>query len=96
MDLKMGLRSFPLFLEAGLPEPQMRLDAAVGGGPEWAGYGYMVSLLRTLLPLIVKFGIATAEEVEIDTFEERLRDEVVSRGGVVTTWGFITAWARLT
>jgi ubiquinone/menaquinone biosynthesis C-methylase UbiE len=95
MDLKMGLRLFPLFLEAGLPAPQMRLDAAVGGGPEWAGYGYIASLLRTLLPLIVKFDIATAEEVDIDTLEERFRDEMVSRGGVVTTWSFITAWTRL-
>ena len=95
MDLKMGLRLFPLFLEAGLPAPQMRLDAAVGGGPEWAGYGYIASLLRTLLPLIVKFNIATAEEVDIDTLEERFRDEMVSRGGVVTTWSFITAWTRL-
>ncbi len=95
MDLKMGLRLFPLFLEAGLPAPQMRLDAAVGGGTEWAGYGYIASMLRTLLPLIEKFGVATAEEVGIDTFKERFRDEVVSRGGVVSTWSFITVWARL-
>ena len=95
MDLKMGLRLFPLFSEAGLPAPQMRLDAAVGGGPEWAGYGYIASMLRTLLPLIVKFGVATAEEVGVDTFEERFRDEVVGRGGVVSTWSFVTAWARL-
>jgi SAM-dependent methyltransferase len=95
MDLKMGLRLFPLFSEAGLPAPQMRLDAAVGGGPEWAGYGYIASMLRTLLPLIEKFGVARAEEVGIDTFEERFREEVVSRGGVVSTWSFITAWARL-
>jgi ubiquinone/menaquinone biosynthesis C-methylase UbiE len=93
MDLKMGLRLFPLFLEAGLPAPQMRLDAAVGGGHEWAGYGYIASLLRTLLPLMEKFGVATAEEVNIDTFEERFRDEVASQGGVVTTWSFISAWA---
>ena len=72
------------------------LDAVVGGGPEWVGYGYIASLIRTLLPVMVKFGVATAEEVGIDTLEERFRDEVVSQGGVVTTWGFITAWARLT
>lgn len=95
MDLKMGLRLFPLFLEAGLPAPQMHLDAAVGGGSEWVGYGYITGMLRTLLPLIVKFGVATAEEVGIDTFEKRFRDEVVSQGGVVTTWSLITAWTRL-
>lgn len=50
-------------------------------------------MLRTLLPLIVKFDVATAGEVGIDTFEQRFRDEVVDQGGVVTTWSFITAWS---
>ena len=52
-------------------------------------------MVRALLPLMVRFGVATTEEVDIDTFEKRLRDEVVSQGGVVTTWSFVTAWARL-
>jgi ubiquinone/menaquinone biosynthesis C-methylase UbiE len=94
LDLYMGLHLFPLFAEAGLPVPEMHLDAAVGGGPEWAGYEYMASLIRTLLPRIVQFGIATPEEVGVDTLAERLRAEVVGRQGVVTTWSFITAWAR--
>jgi SAM-dependent methyltransferase len=95
MAPEMGLRLVPLFSEADLPALQMRLNAAVGGGPEWAGYRYIVSMLLTLLPLIVKFGVATADEVDIDTFEERFRGEVLDRGGVVTTWSFITVWARL-
>jgi hypothetical protein len=32
--------------------------------------------------------------VDIDQLADRLRDEVVRRNGVVTTWSFITAWAR--
>jgi SAM-dependent methyltransferase len=94
LDLSMGLHLFQLFGEAGLPAPEMHLDAAVGGGPEWAGYDYMASLIRILLPRIVQFGIATPEQVGVDTLAERLRAEVVSQQGVVTTWSFITAWAR--
>ncbi len=94
MDVYMGLRVFPIFLDAGLPAPEMHLDAAVGGGADWAGYDYMASLVRTLLPMFEQFGIATADEVEVETFAERLRAEVGSQRGVVTTWGFVTAWTR--
>jgi SAM-dependent methyltransferase len=94
MDVYTGLRLFPIFLEAGLPAPEMHLDAAVGGGADWAGYDYMASLVRTLLPRFQQLGIATAEEVDIGTFAERLRAEVVSQQGVMTTWSFVTAWTR--
>lgn len=94
MDEQAGLRLFRYFREVGLPDPQMHLDAAVGGGPDWAGYDYMASLVRTLLPLFVEHGIAAAEEVGVETFADRLRQQVVAQQGVVTTWGFVTAWAH--
>ena len=94
MDEHAGLRLFRYFKEVGLPDPQMHLDAAVGGGADWAGYDYMASLVRTLLPLFVEHGIATAEEVKVETFADRLRQQVVGQQGVVTTWSFVTAWAH--
>ena len=72
----------------------MSLHTAVGGGPDWAGYDYVASHLRIILPLILRYGVATAEEVGIDTFAERLRAEVTGQRGVMTTWGFVTAWTR--
>ncbi len=94
LDLQMGLHLFSIFVAAGLPEPEVHLDAAVGGGVDWAGYEYMASLVRTLLPRFVQYGIATAAEVEIESFAERLRAEVVGQQGAVTTWSFVTAWTR--
>ena len=94
LDWRMGLRLFPLFVEAGLPAPRMRLDAAVGGGSNWEGYDYIAETLRAILPLILTHGVATAEEVGIDSFGARLRKEVLGQGGVITTWSFVTAWAR--
>ena len=56
MDLFMGLRLRSIFAEAGLPAPEMHLDAAAGGGPDWPGIEYMARLIRTILPQITKLG----------------------------------------
>ena len=93
MDLYMGLRLHSVFAKAGLPAPTMHLDAAVGGGPGWPGYEYIARLIRTILPLITKLGVATEDDVAIDTLAQRLQAEVGDDGAAVT-WGFITAWAQ--
>jgi SAM-dependent methyltransferase len=93
MDLYMGLRLRSIFAEAGLAAPAMHLDAAAGGGPDWPGYEYMARLIRTILPQITKFGVATEQDVGIDTLAGRLRAEIGDEGAAVT-WGFITAWAH--
>jgi SAM-dependent methyltransferase len=93
MDLYMGLRLHSIFAEAGLPAPEMHLDAAVGGGPDWPGCEYMARLVRTILPQVTKLGVATEEEVGINTLADRLHAEIGDDGAAVT-WGFITAWAQ--
>lgn len=93
MDLHTGLRLRSIFARAGLPAPAMHLDAAVGGGPDWPGYEYMGRLIRTILPQITKPGVATEEDVGIDTLADRLRAEIGDDGAAVT-WGFITAWTH--
>ena len=64
----------------------------VGGGPDFPGYDYGAESLRSMLPLILKLGIATEEEVEIDTMAQRLRAEIVGSGGVLKTPEFVGAW----
>ena len=90
----MGYKLLKTFLSAGLPEPQMRLEAKVGGGLGWGGYEDAAETLRSLLPLIVKLGITTEEEVGIDTLAERLRGETVASDGVVKAPEVVGAWAR--
>ena len=53
----------------------------------------MARLIRTILPLITQLGVATEEDVEIDTLADRLHAEIGDHGAAVT-WGFITAWAQ--
>ena len=46
------------------------------------------------MPMLVKFGIATAEDVDIETLEDRLRTEIVSHQGVARSPAIVSAWVR--
>ena len=93
-SLQLGLELFGVFLAAGLPEPSLRMDALIGGGPDCVAYQLIAEVVETLLPVIEKQRIATAAEVEISTLAHRMRDEVVDRNGVVLSPGLIGAWSR--
>ena len=96
LDPATGYNLRRTFLHAGLPEPEMNLCSPVGGGPDWPGYDYAAESVRSMLPLIVKLGIATEGEVEIDTLAGRLRAETVAADGVVKAPDLLGAWARKT
>ena len=40
----MGRRLYSTYLAAGLPAPELRLEAPIGGGPDWPGYAYVAEL----------------------------------------------------
>jgi ubiquinone/menaquinone biosynthesis C-methylase UbiE len=94
LDEYSGYRLYRHFQDAGLPAPRMHITCSVGGGTDWGGYRYAAETLRSMLPLLTQFGIACAEEVQIDTLAERLRAETVTGGGVVKTPELVGAWAR--
>jgi hypothetical protein len=58
------------------------------------GYEWLAGSVRAILPLILQFGVATAEEIGIETLEDRLREEVVSQGGVARLPALVSAWTR--
>lgn len=93
-DLETGMKLYGTLLEAGLPAPQLRYEAAVGAGPDWVGYEWWAETVRPFLPLIQQFDIATEEDIGIETLAERLREETVSRGGVARGPALVSAWVR--
>jgi hypothetical protein len=92
--MEMGYKLHQIFVEADLPAPRMRLASQVGGGPDWEGYGYLAATVKSMLPLILESGIATAEEVDIDTLADRLVAATVASGGVVKIPELVSAWTR--
>jgi len=95
IDTYAGYNLYRRFLEAGLPAPKMETAAELGGGPDWNGYEYAANTLRSVMPVLLKFGLATAEEVDIDTLADRLRAETLASGGVVKTPDLIGAWVHV-
>jgi ubiquinone/menaquinone biosynthesis C-methylase UbiE len=91
-QMNMSLALPEAFRLAGLPRPQMFLDGPIGLGADWTGYDYIAECLRSTLPLIERFGIATAQEVDVDTVAERLREEVVSQHSYVVLTLMVGAW----
>jgi SAM-dependent methyltransferase len=94
LPLRIGLDMYTVFLNTGLATPQMGCEAVIGAGADWPGYEYWAETVRSLLPLILRFGIASAEEVAIDTLAERLRAEAVSQRAVVRGPDLVSAWAH--
>jgi ubiquinone/menaquinone biosynthesis C-methylase UbiE len=94
VDLRIGLKLPWIFQEAGLPAPQMLQLARVEHGPASQAYTWIEQLTRTVLPLMEKTGVATAEDVGVDTLAARMRDEVVAKNAVLVLPPFIGAWAR--
>jgi 2-polyprenyl-3-methyl-5-hydroxy-6-metoxy-1,4-benzoquinol methylase len=94
-DPEIGLKLLPIYISAGLPTPQMRYDTTLGGGAEWHGCTVGVDTLRSLLPIIEKFGIADAKEIDIDTFEDRYRSQLADYRSVVVNPPVVGAWSRV-
>jgi SAM-dependent methyltransferase len=95
IEMRMGYKLRAAYLAAGLPAPQVRSEALIGGGPDWDGYAYVENALRCMLPTIAGLGLATPEEVGIDSLAERLRAETLARGGVIKLPDLVSAWTRI-
>jgi SAM-dependent methyltransferase len=93
-EMRMGTRLFATYLDAGLPAPEIMVEAPAGGGPDWPGYGYVAETLRSLLPALERMTGLDPAEVEIDMLERRLRDDVVNHRAIQLLPIMFGAWAR--
>lgn len=79
----MGSKLYSTFLHAGLSASNLTATQ-IARGPTSPGYEQMVQVLRSLLPVIERSGIANTAEIGIDTLAERLRAD----GLRMTAWFF--------
>jgi len=93
IEPRMGLRLYRCLVDAGLSAPTLTLETAVVGGPEAPTWGW-ANLVRGIVPVMERLGVATAAEVDADTLAERLLAELRSEEGVVIAPPMVGAWAR--
>ncbi len=94
VHLDMGYGLHRVFPAAGFPVPQLEVAAPLIRGEDPAPYEWTANTLAHVLPMTVKLGIATAEEVGIETLAWRLREETVAADAVVRFTDVVGAWAR--
>jgi len=87
-----GLRLSQVFREAGLPTPQLRLEARVESGPESGVFDQIARITATLLPLMENLGIATAYGIGMETLAARMREEARASGATYVSPALVGAW----
>jgi SAM-dependent methyltransferase len=92
-ESRMGSKLYATFVAAGLSPPTMRLEAPIGGGAAITPWLRMFAdLIGVLMPEMERLGVATAEEVGLETLAERLSAEAQALSAVIIGHDQICAW----
>ena len=88
-----GRRLWAILEEAGLrPLGTIGVQPHFGPGDEDA-IAFLMETMRGLQPVLVGTGVATAEEIGMETYEQRLRDEWERTRAVAGSGMQLSAWA---
>lgn len=93
IDPALGSSLGAVFRDAGLPWPYMTSFQKASCGPD-GFYWLFAETVRTLLPHIVRLRLATADEVDVETLADRLRDEAVATRLTAFSPRWVGAWER--
>jgi SAM-dependent methyltransferase len=94
VHVDMGLQLVNAFAEAGLPLPAVRTDLRMVQGSASLGYLFFEAAIRDVLPAIERCGVASARDVDVDTFAHRLERETTAAGGHIFLPLQVGAWSR--
>ncbi|HKA35669.1 MAG TPA: class I SAM-dependent methyltransferase [Thermoanaerobaculia bacterium] len=95
-DVRMGARLFSTFIGAGLPPPSLQLETLIAGPADKTDpLDLFADLAETLAGAMDRFGVATPEEVGLETLRERMIAEAAAAGSVIQGRFEIAAWSRV-
>jgi len=94
-DPRIGARLIPLLRDAGYADvTAIGLQGYIAPGDP-PGAALLTGVVRTLAPTIVANGIATEEEMGLDTLDERLRLQIEAARAVLLPPTIVGAWGRM-
>jgi predicted O-methyltransferase YrrM len=94
-ETSMGARLYATFVGAGLEPPMLHLEAMMAGGPHTSlRFEMTAGLVRTLLPDIERLGLATADDLGVETLADRMTAEAIERSAVIVAPHQVGAWSR--
>ncbi len=89
----LGARLWAVVREAGLRPLGMTGVQPHFGPGDPAAVGLLAGIIRTIAPLIERTGVATAEQIGVGTFAQRLQSELEKTSAVVAPPILLSAWA---
>lgn len=95
-EIDMGSKLAGTFLRAGAPWPTMISSMVVSAGPDSPYYDFLAEMVQSMLPIIEQAGLATREEIQLDTLADRLRRDAVANERVLYPPLMVSAWATIT
>jgi SAM-dependent methyltransferase len=90
-DIHMGFHLASVLARSGLVVERVRAEAVVQTPTMSHHTG---AIVRAMLPRIVRHGVATAEEIEVDTLDRRLAEERRTADATYVGELVFGAWAR--
>jgi len=93
VNMDSGPALLRVFRDAGLVGTRMDCRTMLGGGTDCDVYELFTAVVRSMLPAIEAHQIATREEVDIATLEQRIRAEAIELGSVLFGYTTFAAWA---
>lgn len=94
IEVQMGPKLHAVFRAAGLPSPDLRVDGLISAS-EGIVPALMTDVIRTLVPMIEQLGLASADEIDIDTLEDRIRAELEAEDATLSSPLLVGAWSRI-
>ena len=95
-DSRMGIKLFSTFIAAGLPPPSLQLETLIAGTANNADPLHLAAgIVGTLAPAMERLGVATAEEIGLETLAERMIAEAAASGSIIVGRFEIGAWSHV-
>jgi ubiquinone/menaquinone biosynthesis C-methylase UbiE len=95
VDVRMGSKLYSTFLAAGLPPPEMRLQAVIGGPNALDVVHLDADQAIVLAADIERQGVASASELDIETLIDRTVREMAANHSIIIGRAEIAAWSRV-
>ncbi|HUJ95486.1 MAG TPA: class I SAM-dependent methyltransferase [Terriglobales bacterium] len=92
--IDLGRRLHRVFQAAGLPVPNMRLEAVVDGRDDSPLYQYVADTLASLLPKALEYGVPNAGKLDVPSLPGIIRAEMNAAGYAMMMATVVCAWCR--
>jgi ubiquinone/menaquinone biosynthesis C-methylase UbiE len=95
-EIDMGAKLLPLFRCVGLQNPKAILAGRIEDEPGTSMHAWLAGMARSLVPAMERLGVATADDLQIETLVARLEAETKTQHGVIIAPPLVGCWATRT